>query len=167
MPRGHFALTIVSAGYGVVHETEWLVPYDSTFVGLTRAAIRDRAERLRIRETLCEDLSGFDVALFLLGKAYLEAIDAPLAIAPLEVYFAPPAMRITGTGVIHIAAGAREARYLHSNTRMVKVALFERLIDLVLRDGWDAALIALMLGDLGAQSADTMATKAREVAASG
>jgi hypothetical protein len=147
IPEGTFRLSIVSAGYGLLDEFDWVVPYDVTFSSMRRSGARARAERLGIRVALAERAAQHDVALFLLSREYLDAIDAPLGAAASEVYFAPPEPHLSGRGVVHVCAGRDEAIRLRSNTRMVKAALFRRFVDRVVEEDWDRAVAALLVGE--------------------
>lgn len=148
IPDGDFGLSIISAGYGALSGSEWIVPYDVTFAGMSRRDAKARAERLGICQQLAERARGYQVALFLLGRDYLEVINAPLGASPIEVYFAPTGAELAGAGVVHVPAGKEQAHRLRTNTRMVKAELFSRFVDLALRDGWGVALTALTHGEL-------------------
>jgi hypothetical protein len=69
-------LRIVSAGYGLVHGSQKLAPYEATFIGMGKAELRDWARQLGIprdvRKTLAEP---HDVALVLMGNDYLTACE--------------------------------------------------------------------------------------------
>lgn len=76
-PRGdEVDLRIVSAGYGLVPGDRELAPYEATFTGMGKAAARAWAAALGIptavRIALAEP---FDLALLLLGEAYLDAVE--------------------------------------------------------------------------------------------
>lgn len=66
----------ISAGYGVVEETEKLLPYDKTFSGLSNGEIRERSSQLKIQEDILELLNReYDLIFFALGNKYYQAID--------------------------------------------------------------------------------------------
>jgi hypothetical protein len=77
--NGHSVVRLfVSAGFGIVQESTPLPPYNVTFQGMGKSAIRDRADKLQIRADLARILSDIeqpDVAFLPLGSDYLEAID--------------------------------------------------------------------------------------------
>ena len=69
-------LKILSAGYGIVSGKRKLAPYEATFQGMSRSAIRDWANRLGIPGQFRRALKRpYDLALVLLGDAYLRACD--------------------------------------------------------------------------------------------
>jgi hypothetical protein len=67
-------LHILSAGYGLVPGDRRLAPYEATFAGMGKRALRAWADQLdvptSVRELLAEP---YDLALVLLGNEYLEA----------------------------------------------------------------------------------------------
>lgn len=77
---GSVDLRIVSAGFGLVREDEALPPYNATFAGLAKGRAQELGRRLHLGERVQEALGGtYDLALFLLGESYLQAI-APHAL---------------------------------------------------------------------------------------
>ena len=66
---------IISAGFGLVKETDILPPYDCSFSGMRKSQIKERAILLKI-STDFEDLmaSGFDLVYLALGKNYFQAL---------------------------------------------------------------------------------------------
>lgn len=76
-------LWILSAGYGVVSEQRLLAPYECSFSGMTGAAIRPWASRLRIPVDVRRVLTGpYDLGLILLGNTYLEACAFDASVRP-------------------------------------------------------------------------------------
>jgi cytoplasmic iron level regulating protein YaaA (DUF328/UPF0246 family) len=66
----------ISAGYGVVKETEKIPPYKETFAGLSEKEIRERSSELNIQEDVSEILEKqYDLIFFLLGNDYYLSID--------------------------------------------------------------------------------------------
>lgn len=67
----------ISAGFGLVEESEPLPPYEVTFSSMRVAEIRDRSERLRIKQDVSRLLSQaeYDIVFFALGKDYYTSID--------------------------------------------------------------------------------------------
>lgn len=84
---GHTVTRVfISAGFGVVGETEPLPPYDVTFSGMSVNAIRERADRLSITADLLDairDAPGPDVAFFPLGADYFSALNADTVLSAL------------------------------------------------------------------------------------
>lgn len=139
-PTARIDVAIVSAGYGLIDEREFVVPYNATFAGLAMPVAMERARRLGIRSALKHRLADFEVGVFLLSERYLAVLEPPFEGAPQELYFAPPGRRLAGKGVLHIAAGSRESRALGVAPRMVKAALFQRFVVAALGRGWAEAL---------------------------
>ncbi len=141
-------LFIVSAGYGLLTEQQRIVPYEARFSRASRRTTLRRARQLHIRTDLQDRLRMYAVAIFLLSDAYLAAIEAPLDVAPLEVYLASPHCELRGERVIHVPVGAHEARLLGDSSRTAKATLFARFADAVLKQGWVDALASLRSGAL-------------------
>ena|ERR1035437_3968567 len=82
---------IISAAYGLVAETERLLPYEATFneKGINT---KRRGKELNIAPSIQRSMRGFPLVFFLLGKEYLKSIHEPLI--PMDgqklVFFAPP-----------------------------------------------------------------------------
>jgi hypothetical protein len=67
-------LWVLSAGYGVVPGARKLAPYEVTFAGMKKGELRRWADLLGIPSAVRELLARpYDLALILLGDAYLEA----------------------------------------------------------------------------------------------
>jgi len=87
---GHTVTRVfISAGFGVIGETEQLPPYNVTFSGMSANAIRERANSLSITTDLLDVIHESpdpDVAFLPLGADYFTAIDinAVLAAFPEE-----------------------------------------------------------------------------------
>jgi len=67
----------ISAGFGLVEESEELPPYEVTFSGMRVAEVRDRSARLGIKRDVARLLqqAEYDVVFFALGKDYYTSID--------------------------------------------------------------------------------------------
>ena len=67
----------ISAGFGLVDESENLPPYEVTFSSMRVAEIRERSERLGIKQDVSRLLqqAEYDVVFFALGKDYYTSID--------------------------------------------------------------------------------------------
>ena len=139
-PATRIDIVVVSAGYGIIDEHEFIVPYNATFAGLPSAVAIARTERLRIRSALRQRLADYEVGVFLLSERYLDVLEPPFEAAPQELYFAPPGLRLLGKGVLHIPAGVEESGALAVAPRMVRAALFQRFVDLALREAWSETL---------------------------
>ena len=82
---------IVSAAYGLVAETQRLLPYEATFKekGINP---RKRGQELGIASDIQRSMVGFSLIFFLLGKEYLKSIHTPIIPCPDQrlIFFAPP-----------------------------------------------------------------------------
>lgn len=123
-PDTQVDLAIVSAGYGLLDEYDLVLPYDASFRGGRKAA-RETAQRLRIREQLTDRLSGhYSLALFVLGRVYLDALAPPFNCAR-EIYFS--ARKVWASpSVTHVRAGQVEAQALKVSARIVGAMLFDQ-----------------------------------------
>jgi hypothetical protein len=66
----------ISAGFGLVEETEELPAYDVTFAEYSDAEIAERATKLGIQADLLELVStGYDIVYFALGRDYYASFD--------------------------------------------------------------------------------------------
>lgn len=135
-PWTRVEVVVVSAGYGVIDESDLIIPYDATFAGLAPTIARERARRLGIRQRLQSRLGDHEAALLLLSEVYLSVLDPPLMQARSEVYFAAPSQHLAGQGIVHIPAGLEQSRTLGVAPRMVRAALFERFVEVTLEIGW-------------------------------
>jgi queuine/archaeosine tRNA-ribosyltransferase len=69
-------LKIVSAGYGVIEPERKIAPYEATFIGMGKAALRQWAHQLGIPSDVRSALAApSDLALMLLGDDYLTACE--------------------------------------------------------------------------------------------
>ncbi|WP_137287721.1 DUF6884 domain-containing protein [Halorussus salinisoli] len=76
--EGHYVRRyFISAGFGLVEETESLPPYEVTFSSMNVSEICERSAQLRIQEDLAQVMteSDYDVVFFTLGKDYYTSID--------------------------------------------------------------------------------------------
>ncbi len=139
-PQARVGVALLSAGFGVVAEDDVIVPYDATFVGLPAAEIVQRGRALGIRPALSRLLAGYEAAVFLLGREYLAAIEAPIGSATIELYLTARAVRLIGPRVVCLTASAAEARLLGVAPRVAKAGMFAHLVDVALTVGWSAAV---------------------------
>ena len=78
-------LKIISAGFGLVDETEKLPPYDATFNNLPASQITKIARNLGIPQKANQFMANhqyYDCAFFLLGESYLQTLELPFAQLP-------------------------------------------------------------------------------------
>jgi hypothetical protein len=148
LPAARIDVAIVSAGFGLVGENDLLSPYDATFVGMSSTEAIQRGRTLAIRSALAQLLPAYEDAIFLLGREYLAAIEAPLATAKREVYLTAQETRLTGPGVVSVPTSKKEALLLGVAPRLAKAEAFARLADAAVAVGWTAAVDRLRRGDL-------------------
>lgn len=68
----------ISAGFGLVAETEKLPPYDVTFADYSKSEIEERAEKLGIQDDLLAVIDdSYDIIFFALGSDYYRSFDLP------------------------------------------------------------------------------------------
>jgi len=107
----------ISAGFGLVGETDELPPYDATFSGTSTETIEQRSKELGITAALVERLdtaASFDVVFLPLGADYYTALDlnrvyAAVAEHTVVVVFNREEDR-NREGVISIPARTEEAK---------------------------------------------------------
>lgn len=77
-------LSIVSAGYGVVHDEHLVAPYEVTFNTMNSREIAEWSDFLKIHADLNKLIPQYDLVIFLLGDKYLKAIKLPFEDAGSE-----------------------------------------------------------------------------------
>lgn len=87
MLRNHFKekvldLAIVSAGYGILHEEDIILPYEVTFNDMGNKEICEWSTYLQINEKLSKLIENYDLIIFLLGDKYLNSLRLPLKNIP-------------------------------------------------------------------------------------
>jgi hypothetical protein len=118
---------ILSAGYGLLNETDIVVPYNVTFSGASKAWIRERGQRLRLQGRLIEVASKHDRAILILGREYLKAIGLPLptqVLPPTLAYIAPSFVKRIGNGVEIVSVGPVERREIGAYSSSAKEKRF-------------------------------------------
>ncbi|WP_141211943.1 hypothetical protein [Halorubrum sp. Eb13] len=84
---GHTVTRVfISAGFGVIGESESLAPYNVTFSGMSTGDIRERADQLSITPDLLEVIRNSpnpDIAFFALGADYFTALDTDAVLSAL------------------------------------------------------------------------------------
>ena len=106
---------IVSAGYGLVSERQILAPYEATFDSMSAHEARNWAHELRLPEHVRTAARSYEIAVFLLGGRYLDAIAPPLHPEPGQrlIFLAKPtaARRLQAVGVTIGPAGQAQTCY--------------------------------------------------------
>ena len=120
-------VAIVSAGYGVLSEEVPIAPYDVTFHGEPKPAIRLRGERLKIPEDLRKVIAGHRLVFLLLGDDYLRSIRPPLIPADGQkiIAFGSAKLRhVPDSDVVVIPAEKEAAREFRDGITTVKGRMF-------------------------------------------
>ena len=139
-PDARVGVAIVSAGFGVLDENDPVFPYQATFNGLTREETIRRGRNLGLRRALSHRLADYESAIFLLGREYLTAIEAPFSSAARELYLTAHSVCLLGRGVVSITASNEQARRLRVSPRLIKAVMFGHFVDTLLGAGWDPAV---------------------------
>jgi hypothetical protein len=71
-------LSIISAGYGLVNEKKQIVPYEVTFNNMDSKEIIDWSDHLKIPESVSNEISKYDLIIFLLGDKYIRSLQLPI-----------------------------------------------------------------------------------------
>jgi hypothetical protein len=119
---------ILSAGYGFLNENDVIVPYNVTFAKKPKKGIRERGQRLGLRDRFVTIAKEYDRAILILGREYLEAIGLPLPVDRLPrtlAYVAPSFVKRIGNGVETITVGEAEQRELGVYPAFVKEKKFQ------------------------------------------
>jgi hypothetical protein len=118
------AVKVVSAGYGLISGDRRIVPYNVTFSGLSRQAIRASGKALALPEDFASALfSPSDIVLVLLGRDYLAACDLTSSVLD---DIAVPTVFLTGSQEVipdHSNPRVRIARTYSSDTRTFKAGM--------------------------------------------
>lgn len=153
-PAGKLELRIVSAGHGLVARSRRLTPYEETFAGLPREAIRRRARKLGIPSQIRALLARpYELALLLLGDDYLEAcsLDDEMALGGPTIAFCAPrvAQRLPSLLDLHIVTLHNdEAKRFSCGLVSLKGELGGRLLARLAKDPSTISRLAKMNGDL-------------------
>lgn len=124
---------IVSAGYGLIEADRAICPYDVTFNDMRKADAQEWARHLDVPNDVQAALEGVEVAIFLLGSRYLDAIGLPIGARNGQrlIFLAgrSESKRLAGTGVVIVPAGNSEATTYGAGTVALKGKMFERFAE--------------------------------------
>ena len=133
-------LHIISAGYGLLSESDVIVPYNVTFRELKKKEILERSDNLQIHEQVETLIEGYDLVFYLLGKEYVQALQLPF-----EVPDTVTQIFLLGTGygklipnlpITHfVPAGSDLARELGVMGVALKGDVFKKICERVCHDG--------------------------------
>jgi len=122
--------SILSAGYGLLNEKDVIAPYNVTFAGAPKSWIRNRGQKLGLRQKLINVAGAFDRVILILGREYFDALGLPLPTESLPrtlAYTAPSLANRIGQGVEVISVGQIERGAIGAYSSSAKEKLF--LID--------------------------------------
>ena len=79
---------IISPGYGLLHEEDYIVPYSYNFSDYPNSDIEQRSKKLKIHPKIECSLSRYDLAFFLLSEPYLTACLLPFDVKkpPVQIF---------------------------------------------------------------------------------
>ena len=132
--RGRFgkeaiAVKIVSAGYGLIDEAAMIAPYNVTFSGMKKEAIRELSSQNNVPGDLRRAVSAERLVVFLLGRDYLTAIHPPIVPSPGQrfIFLAKGSedRTLRAPGVTVVPAGQAEARQYGTTSMSLKGRMFE------------------------------------------
>ena len=133
-------LHIISAGYGLLNESDNIVPYNATFKGLKPTELLTRSNSLQLHERVETLIAKYDLVLFLLGAEYVRALQLPF-----EVPDTVTQIFMIGTGsrklipdlpnTHFVPTGESLRRNLQTTFTTLKGLVFERLCAYVCCEG--------------------------------
>jgi hypothetical protein len=124
-------LNIISAGYGLLSENDKVVPYESTFSGMSPNEIDKLSSHLNLPNMVRSAVMNHSLVIFLLGDRYLRGIKIPLEPASHQrfIFLAASSneevLRRSGSTVVR--AGLQETRVYGSGLVGLKGKIFELL----------------------------------------
>lgn len=128
---GRVELYIVSAGMGVIEETEPVFPYEATFTTLRGQKRIQWAQDLGIVQNISNIMTkSADLRIVLLGREYLEvtqlrSLSCPV---PTVVLAAPSAGDLIPHGALHVPLGQKQAAHFHHTLVALKGELVRRVL---------------------------------------
>jgi hypothetical protein len=136
---GHIEVDILSAGYGLIRESDMIVPYEVTFNSMNSVGIKRWSRHQKITETLTERIKAFDLVFFLLGDRYLQAIEWPLSLVNDQkfIFFAGESSKarvLIEDGYYVFGVGEKEAKRLRFGLIGIKGFLFSQLLRIVMNN---------------------------------
>jgi hypothetical protein len=106
------SVKIVSAGYGLIDEEQLIAPYNVTFATMSRSEQLAWSQHLGIARAVREAIRGWPLVFFLLGDAYLRAIE-------------PPIKAEAGQRLIFVCKAGLSQKLIQPRTTIVSVGLNE------------------------------------------
>ena len=133
-------LHIISAGYGLLGESEIIVPYNVTFTGLKKPELLARSNSLQLHEGVKTLIIDYDLVFFLLGREYVQALQLPFEVSRTvsQIFFLGTGYKklIPDLSNTHfVPAGSDLARELGVMGVALKGFVFKKICERVCRDG--------------------------------
>ncbi|MFG0216646.1 tRNA-guanine transglycosylase DpdA [Brevibacillus porteri] len=137
---GHIDVSVISAGYGLLDESDFIVPYEVTFNTMNSQTIKSWSKQQGISEQLQEKVKNYDLVFFLLGDKYLQSVLWPLSIKDNQrmIFFAGGSSKpkILLEDRYHVLAiGEKEAKEFKFGLISIKGYLFSQLLKQVSKNG--------------------------------
>ena len=79
-------LKIISAGYGLIADNQFIAPYETTFNDLSSKEVLAWSRQLKIHDDLNTAIRDYDIVVFLLGENYLKSALLPLESRPEQSF---------------------------------------------------------------------------------
>ncbi len=141
-PNVATSLYVVSAGYGLVAETQGLVPYEAALGPRKKDWIRIGRE-LGMASHVRGAIGSASVAIVALSEPYMTAAELPADHIATRVVYLMAGKHVPISNGIAVRAGRPEARALGTTEREVRGVILRRLLGLLAERGLSA------LGTLG------------------
>ena len=136
--QGIADLHIISAGYGLLCESEMIVPYNVTFTGLKKPEFLARSNALQLHERVETLIADYDLIFFLLGAEYVRALKLPFEIPDtvIQIFLLGTGYRkLIPSNAHFVPAGSDLARELGVMGVALKGFVFKKICERVCRDG--------------------------------
>lgn len=131
---GQVDVNILSAGYGLLKETDIIVPYEVTFSTMNSLELKSWSSYLNTTSILQQSLEPYDLIFFLLGDKYLQAVDW-LTLKTRDdqklIFFAGESSKskiLIKPNHYILGITEKEAKIFHSGLIEIKGFLFARLL---------------------------------------
>ncbi|NRR19753.1 tRNA-guanine transglycosylase DpdA [Brevibacillus sp. MS2.2] len=143
---GTIDVSIISAGYGLLDEGDFIVPYEVTFNTMNSQTVKNWSKQQGISEQLQDKIQNYDLVFFLLGDKYLQSVLWPLSIRDNQrfIFFAGGSSKskILLEDRYHVLTiGEKEAKEFKFGLIGIKGFLFSQLLKQVSKniidDAWN------------------------------
>ncbi len=135
-------LHIISAGYGLLSESDVIVPYNVTFQNLKTKQLLARSDSLQLHERVETLIADYDLVFFLLGKEYVQALQLPFKIPSTitQIFLAAPSWKYVFSNFlsdIHVVCAGRDLadQFDGANNYNLKGFIFKKVCEVVCHEG--------------------------------